>query len=100
MEIKEKLNFNELAWRSPKHEAEGDSENLGFGYLPTDNHYQKIIEWLRSCAEHGVVWQFRSGNVTVKRMHIPESQYDVVVRFNHVTKMIDWVFRAPGCYEV
>lgn len=82
-----KLNFNALAWEAPKH---GDE----YGYTPDDKYYQEICDWLSTGATR---WKTRTNNITTVRKSFEDSIYDVVVTFNHTTKMISWIFRK--CYE-
>ena len=81
------LNFNALAWNAPEHDGE-------YGYLPTDEYYTEICSWLRSLDTR---YKTRTGNVTTVRKSQRNCIWDVIVTYNHETKMISWIFRK--CYE-
>jgi hypothetical protein len=86
----EELNFNKLAWDSPNHDGE-------YGYLPTDKYYDEIVAWLKTGTKR---WETTSNGVTTVRMSVPNSVYDVIVNYNHKTKMISWIFRKQGVYQI
>lgn len=88
--MKKAINFNELAWNAPKHD---DS----YGYLPSDNFYTEIVEWLRQGTR---LYRERVGNITTTRLSYSNSNYDVVATFDHSTKLIWWVFREQSSYEI
>lgn len=84
------LNFNKLAWEAPKH---GDT----FGYLPTDEHYDEIMTWLKTGTKR---WKVRDEDVTTRRLSMPDSVYDVIAEYNHKTHMVSWTFRHCTVFEI
>lgn len=86
----EKINFNELAWNSPKHEN-------GYGYTPNDKYYNEIVEWLRSCKR---IWRVKEGNVTTTRLSMENNDYDVIAEFYHENKMISYIFRPSNTFHI
>lgn len=86
----ENINFNKLAWNAPKHGEE-------YGYLPTDEMYTTIIEWLKTGTKK---WVTKSDNITTSRVNFSNSMYDAIVEYNPATKMISWTFRAVNEFHV
>lgn len=84
------LNFNALAWEAPLH---GDE----YGYLPADEFYAEIIEWLKTGT---TIWKSKTGNKSSKRISFEGYTHDVIATYNHTTKMINWVFKAKGTYQI
>jgi hypothetical protein len=86
----EDINFNELAWNSPKH---GDL----YGYVPGDKWYEEIISWLK---KGKTLWRVDGEGKVIKRMNVGSPRYDVVAEWYPATKMVSWVFQKPGEYYV
>lgn len=85
------LNFNQLAWEAPIHGSE-------YGYLPTDEYYNDIMNWLKTGT---VRWQVKSENgIFTVRKEFDNSKYDVVVTYNSITGLIMWRFILHYVYEV
>lgn len=88
------INFNELAWKAPQH---GDR----FGYIPTDDHYDDIVAWLKTGTKR---WtektRYSDGTPVVKTRLSFGTQYDVVVDYIPETKMIAYVFRDHNKYSI
>ena len=82
------INFNELAWKSPKHDGK-------YGYIPTDDMYEEIINWLKSGKE---LWREEKGNLSQFRVTFKNSMYDVIAVLDRETDMISWIFRSKGDY--
>ncbi len=85
----EKLNFNQLAWEAPEHDGK-------YGYLPTDKYYDEIIAWLKSGEK---VWTSKVGGITTCRISF-ETAYDAIAEYNHKNKMVSWVFRGRGEFQI
>lgn len=84
------INFNKLAWNAPKH---GDV----YGYVPTDEFYNEIINWLKTGTKRYVN---KVNGVTTTRVAMPNSIYDVIAEYTHKTKMISWTFRKQNTFHV
>jgi len=84
------LNFNELAYKMPKH---GDR----YEYQPGDKWYEEVLTWLKEAIE--TIWTTTDGNETTKRLSFGE-MYDVVATWFSDTNGISYIFREAGVYEV
>ena len=89
------INFNELAWNAPKH---GDK----CGYVPTDEHYDDIINWLSSGTKLYVekCKQSDGTKAVISRVRFLDSPYDTVVTYLPETKLISWVYRKQNVFEI
>ena len=90
------INWNEVAWNAPNHDGD-------YGYLPSDEMYPKICEWLKSGE---VLWEAKGVDdkgrkVTSKRI-APEGwdNYDVIADYTHETKMVSYIFRKKNTFVV
>lgn len=84
------LNFNELAWKAPKHGEE-------YGYTPTDEYYNDIIEWLKTGKK---LYTVKGDKITTVRMEMPNVVHNVIVEFTHETKMVMWYFRKSNEFVI
>lgn len=94
-EEKTMTNFNELAYNAPRH---GEK----YGYIPSDDHYNEIIEWLKTGTKLYTekVKQFDGTSSIVSRVRFNGSEYDAVVTYIPETKMIAYNFRRSNAFEV
>jgi len=81
------LNFNKLAWDAPV-------RNGHVGYLPTDEYYKEIIEWLRT---GNTIWKVKMTNDVIQvRKEFKGLEYDAVVEYTKSTGSVMWWFRRHG----
>jgi hypothetical protein len=85
------LNFNKLAWEAPVRNGQA-------GYLPTDEYYKEIIEWLRT---GNTVWKVKMTNDVIQvRKEFKGLEYDVIVKYTKSTGSVIWWFRRHNEFRV
>ena len=90
--MKEKHNWNALAWKTPM-------VNGRFEYLPSHPLYNDIVEWLDTAVQ--AIWEeYEFDDRTIKRLRFEDSRYHVIVTTYTDTNGISYIFREEGVYEV
>lgn len=83
------LNFNKLAWNSPNHCGK-------FGYLPGDEYYYDIIDWLKT-GEVGykTFGKDASGDdITITGLVFEQEKYRVIVTYYWKNEMISYTLES------